>query len=368
MQQSSPVATQSQIPEPIGHETAIALLKSAITQQRIATAYLFTGRAGVGKHQAAMWFANELLQAESKPVRSAIHPNLLHVEPTFNHEGKLYTLPEATAQKIPHKGTQIRIEQVRQLSADLQRKPLYAKRSVVIVDKAETMAEAAANALLKTLEEPGGNVLILVVNQIDRILPTIISRCQVVSFYPLTEVEMGQALEGMPQCLQYSELIEFGQGSPGQVIGAYRQLQALQVAGFTGVVTGTISECFLAAKQVCELDMTLQQWLLDWWQVTLWNRTHSTELLQNLENARRYLKQNCSPQSVWEIAFLKLRSTHRLWEVPEVEIVPEVIPEVEIEVAAKQPKQPKEAKKLERKQKTPTVVKEVEVVQRGLFD
>ena len=353
----------------LGNSAATSLLRSAIEKHRIAPAYIFTGRPGIGKHQTALWFANTLLQVEGKPIRGTVHPDLMSVEPTFNHEGKLYTLQEATAQKIPHKSAQIRIEQVRQLTADLQRKPLYAKRSVAIVDQAELMTEAATNALLKTLEEPGGSVLILVVNQIDRILPTIISRCQVIPFYPLNPVQMQQALElALPQCLECPELLEFAQGSPGQAIGAYHQLQSLQLAGFSCTHnTGTVSECFQVAKQVCALDQSLQQWLLDLWQVMLWKRHQSPDILQALEQAKRYLKQNCSPQSVWENVFLKLRNTHSRWEIPEVAVVPESVVEVETKVLPKST-EVKEKRAIDKNaKKSQSVVAEV-VKQPGLFD
>jgi DNA polymerase-3 subunit delta' len=161
-----------------GQERAIRLLRGAGEDGHPAHAYLFSGPRGVGKYKTAKAFAVFLLMpadhadpgAVARRVEHEVHPDLIMIEP----EGK-----------------QILIDQVRTLLHELNLKPVEAERKVVIVDDAESMNTAAANALLKTLEEPPGQaVLILVSCEPERLLPTIVSRCHQVRFRPLRPDEI----------------------------------------------------------------------------------------------------------------------------------------------------------------------------------
>ncbi len=153
-------------------------MRKCLNEKRIAHAYLFAGPRGIGKHTCAKLFAAELLSLE-RPEKSQetlrralheIHPDLLMMEP----EGRF-----------------ILVEQVRELLRELSVKPLEGGHKVAIVDDAEAMTREAANALLKTLEEPPGEtVIILISSQPEMLLPTIISRCYRVDFQPLRAEEI----------------------------------------------------------------------------------------------------------------------------------------------------------------------------------
>ncbi len=132
----------------------------------------------MGKHKTAKVFAASLLTppgcedpaALARRVQHEVHPDLVMIEP----ESK-----------------QLLIDQVRGLVHELSTKPVEAERKVAIIDDADTMNAAAANALLKTLEEPPGQtVLVLVSCEPERLLPTIISRCYQVRFRPLRPEEI----------------------------------------------------------------------------------------------------------------------------------------------------------------------------------
>ena len=93
-------------------------------------------------------------------------------------------------------GTQIRIDQVRELWRDIQLRPFSAERRVYLIWDAETMPDVVQNALLKSIEEPPGHaVVILVCAQPHRLLATVRSRCETVRFAPLAAAEVATALE-----------------------------------------------------------------------------------------------------------------------------------------------------------------------------
>ncbi|PSB42110.1 DNA polymerase III subunit delta', partial [Chamaesiphon polymorphus CCALA 037] len=172
----------------VGQTQAVEILTRSIVKQRLAPAYLFYGADGIGKSLAARCFIESIFCHEVPENQQALikqklhqgnHPDVLWVAPTYNHQGKLYSAAEATAAGIKRKTPpQIRIEQIRDISRFLARPPLLGDRSVIAIEQAETMPEAAANALLKTLEEPGKATIIAIASSVESLLPTIVSRCQ----------------------------------------------------------------------------------------------------------------------------------------------------------------------------------------------
>ena len=100
---------------------------------------------------------------------------------------------------------------------------------MVVMEAAQTMAEGAANALLKTLEEPGQATIILLAPGPQALLPTLVSRCQTIPFGRLGPEEMAAVLTrvGRAEVLNYPQILAMAQGSPGQAIEAYQQLEAI---------------------------------------------------------------------------------------------------------------------------------------------
>lgn len=150
-----PLPINSPFDAVVGQSQAIALLKAAIQRNRIAPAYLFAGTSGVGRSKTASAFAEILLgdRKSAHRLSDRNHPDLLWVEPTYLDKGKMLTAKEADAAGLKRRALpQIRIEQVREISEFVSRSPLECQRSVVILEEAQSMAESAANSLLKTLE------------------------------------------------------------------------------------------------------------------------------------------------------------------------------------------------------------------------
>ncbi|HNT52403.1 MAG TPA: DNA polymerase III subunit delta' [Candidatus Syntrophosphaera sp.] len=199
-----------------GQSGALQVLQTALEHDRIAQAYLFHGGDGVGKFTAALYFGmalNCLAKSEFRPCGvcnncrrfSAFdHPDLIYLFPTpnwpFSADGE-FKKEEDYAQYrayIKNKiaspwqefwfsaSCEIRVDSVRQLIRRLELSAFEASYRICIIENADAMNTATANALLKTLEEPPpATVLILTTERLASLLPTIVSRCQPVYFQPV---------------------------------------------------------------------------------------------------------------------------------------------------------------------------------------
>ena len=160
----------------IGQPKVREFLRSCVSSDRVSHAYLFCGPAGSNKTQAAYAFARAILcegdtcadcegctsQACRHIVRKA-HPDV--------H----YLAPEGAQGYV--------VDQIRDVMADTLLAPIQAKRKVYIIDRVDLLGTAAANAFLKTLEEPPSDVVLILLGRTrESVLPTIVSRCQVVPF------------------------------------------------------------------------------------------------------------------------------------------------------------------------------------------
>lgn len=309
----------------IGHRQAVELLEQAVCQDKVAPAYLFVGPSGVGRKIAARAFST-LLLAQGQPdaqlpnlekrLLAGNYPDFLWVQPTYLNRGKRVTAAEAAAAGIERKTPpKIRIEQIRDITEFLSRPPLEASRSVVAIEDAATMTEVAANALLKTLEEPGRATLILMAPSTDSLLPTLVSRCQRISFSPLAPAEVAQILrqQGYAEILENPTLLAIAQGSPGQAIFAWKQLQSIPAELLQNLSQPPRSplRALELAKEVDKiLEAPTQLWLLDYlqhcyWQDFLAGKRRNSPLPQ-LEKARHCLLAYVQPRLVWEVALLSL--------------------------------------------------------------
>ncbi|MFM1843164.1 MAG: hypothetical protein RLZZ490_1906 [Cyanobacteriota bacterium] len=311
----------------LGQNQAVALLQQAITQNRIAPAYLFVGPEGVGKRLAAKAFAEELLmgsldelelQQRQKRFFAGNHPDLLKLEPTFQHQGKLLTAAEADQAGLKRRSPPlIRVEQIREINRFLSRPPLEADRAIVLIEAAEAMNEGAANALLKTLEEPGRATLILLAPSIDSLLPTLVSRCQRIPFYRLSVTDIQAILTrlGRQELLNQPELLAIAQGSPGILFQAWEQLQALNPDLREKLQTPppTALAAFELAKLIDgNLDTAGQLWLVDYLQYHYWQGQQQRQWLDILEKTRKYLLTYVQPRLVWESTLLNFYQLAKL--------------------------------------------------------
>jgi DNA polymerase-3 subunit delta' len=305
----------------LGQPQAMELLERAIALRRIAPAYLFVGAAGIGRGLAAKYFCQCLLSLELREEKQTLmekrmsegnHPDLLWVQPTYQHQGQFLTAKEAETAGLKRKAPpQLRIEQIRQIIQFLSRPPLEASRAVVVIEDAQTMTEAAANALLKTLEEPGQATLILIAPSVDSLLPTLVSRCQRIPFYRLAPKAMKQVLQqtGYQDILQSPELLAIAEGSPGEAIAIFEQLKAIPSElrqSLTKLPKNPLKALELAKMIEQELDTQAQLCLLDYLQYFYGNKNHQKDLLKCFEKARQCLLSYVQPRLVWECTLLNL--------------------------------------------------------------
>ncbi len=158
--------------ELVGQERVASFLRRAVETGSASHAYLFAGPAGSGKRSAAMRLACALVCADGgcgtcracAAVKRGAHPDVVSVEPA------------GAASYL--------VEQLRdQLVPDMWLAPVESPAKVYIIQRAELLGESAANAFLKTLEEPPPSVtIVLLTDDLDALPPTIVSRCQVVRF------------------------------------------------------------------------------------------------------------------------------------------------------------------------------------------
>lgn len=169
----------------IGNETIKNILEENIKRNHITHSYLMVGIQGIGKKMIAKEYAKAILCLnEDKPCndcKSCIEFN------TDNNPDFLCVEPE---------GNSIKIEQVRKLQKQIQEKPVVSNRKVYIIDDADLMTKEAQNCLLKTLEEPPefASIILIGTNE-NSFLTTIKSRCMILHFNRLEDVEVKKYLE-----------------------------------------------------------------------------------------------------------------------------------------------------------------------------
>lgn len=320
----------------VGQGQAVALLAAALQQQRLAPAYLFSGPEGVGRRLGALRFLEGVISGgpEDAGLRRRLqagnHPDLLWVEPTYSDKGQLVPASQAAAAGISRKAPpQLRLEQVRGVSQFLARRPVEAPRCLVVIEAVEAMAEGAANALLKTLEEPGDGLLILLSAAPDRLLSTIRSRCQTIPFARLASADLELVLSRVPPPAvdpeadpdteappaDPPELLELAAGSPGALLAHRQQWRALprelppRCAALLAAPQGRVSpqEALALARDLSDaLEVEEQLWLLDWWQLRLWRQRPDPAQQRRLETLRRQLRAYVQPRLAWEVALLEL--------------------------------------------------------------
>jgi DNA polymerase-3 subunit delta' len=157
-------------------DEAVALLRRAVASDRVAQAYAFVGPPGAGRRLTALAFAKALVapgdgRAAARIDRGA-HPDVRVLAPT-------------PPEKNPKGPLAVRIEDIRALEHQAALRPVEAARKIFIIDDADRMTGATPQAFLKTLEEPPGHTVIVLILTHPRALPpTVLSRCQIVRFRP----------------------------------------------------------------------------------------------------------------------------------------------------------------------------------------
>jgi DNA polymerase-3 subunit delta' len=168
-----------------GHSKPIGILQNAMRHDRLAHAYLFHGMEGIGKHTVALTFA-KALNCRQKSF-DACDSCISCIKTDHKNHPDIEIIEAA--------GQFIRIDAVKNLQERMKFRPMEGRKRIVILIEADKLNNAAANALLKTLEEPShSNIIILITARPYQLPITILSRCQQIRFNPLQQEVVAELL------------------------------------------------------------------------------------------------------------------------------------------------------------------------------
>lgn len=230
----------------IGHEWAVELLDRSIRTGKVSHAYLFVGPSQIGKTTLAKVFARALLcQGEDVPCASCRACRLVQVD---RHPDVYLISPEKDS---------IKIEEIRELQRAIALSPVEGSHRVCVVSRFDVATRSAANCLLKTLEEPPAKViLVLTADRLEPLLPTILSRCQVLGLRQVPTGQIAAALRARGLINQRAQLLaHLAHGRVGWAIEASQDEQLLDrrdllLDGLKDLVEGGSAVRFAWAEQV----------------------------------------------------------------------------------------------------------------------
>ncbi len=195
---------------PVGNKKALSILQKSVKTNKVSHAYLFCGPEGVGKKLFALHFARILNCEKGDIMPCDTCGSCLKISKNVHPDVKI----------ISTESKQIKIDMIKEGRTFLLSPPFEGPYKLLLIDDAHKMNKAASNALLKTLEEPPSNsVIILITAYAKNLLSTIISRCINITFSNLNDSELKQVLTGLGyQDDMISEIIPLSEGSPAKAI------------------------------------------------------------------------------------------------------------------------------------------------------
>jgi DNA polymerase-3 subunit delta' len=267
--------------EIIGQEKSLALLRAALANNRLHHAYLFSGPEGVGKRTTALALAMALHCVQGRGdacgrcidcarIRNRNHPDIREIEP------------------LPGK-KEITIQQIREMEKDLQFRSFSGGRKVAILDPAVLLNQPSQNALLKTLEEPPkDSLLILIASSAGALLPTLRSRCLRLSFGPVPREALTDFLSSIKGLsIEEAQLLAaVSMGSPGVALAIHesesrevrrewgRRLAALSPGDYRGAMT--LAEALASDR---EGSLEFLRWVQSWYRDLLTQRLGQQDLV-----------------------------------------------------------------------------------------
>lgn len=305
----------------IGHEWAVELLAKAMEYGRIGHAYLLTGPEQIGKTTLARTFAQALncTADGSKPcgmcrsctlIAADRHPDVRLVLPEVSGRGKMT----------------LKIDAIRSLQQQLSLATYEAKYKVAILKRFDSATDGAANAFLKTLEEPPTKViLILTANDSDTLLPTINSRCRTVGLRPLSTSLIAHSLQTRWQVPadKADLLAHLADGRLGWAVQAAKDASPLKERGenlshLYAALGGNRAARFDLADKLTRkpelLPDTLRTWL-SWWRDVLFLAQNGRNLTLTNVDERPKLTE-FAPKITAEKALLCLQQTNQaIWQL-----------------------------------------------------
>ncbi|MDA3864797.1 MAG: DNA polymerase III subunit [Deltaproteobacteria bacterium] len=254
----------------IGHKRVISSLKSSWIQNRFPHSVLFSGPEGIGKKTIALNFSRMILSHGqqnadniSKRIEHRTHPDLIFIDLEWG---------------VKNPTSFIKIEAVRQLERRLKSGSYESNSLVIIIDPAEQMTRGAANALLKTLEEPPDGVFFFLIAVSPHRLPiTIRSRCQSYRFSPLSENDIFTSLSRSFSEKKPEDLQKIAEISGGRISRALKYLTSQDYNGLISmadqatetVLNGSLVSILNLADKLSHQDRELLSQFLSLFEINL---------------------------------------------------------------------------------------------------
>ena len=280
----------------VGHDSAVAGLKRAIAGGRLAHSYLITGPESVGKTTLALDLARAANCLRDAPpcgecrqcerISAELHPDVRLIRLGVARSGRARTL--------------ISIDQVREIQREASLRPFEGHRRVFVFEAAGRLSGEAANSLLKTLEEPPDDViLILLAPDAEAVLPTILSRCRQINLRPAPTEAIVELLRGSAQMDEgrIREVAAMAAGRVGWAVRAAEDTSLIQrvwdiLDTIETVVAAPITDRFEYAERLASrfsddregVYEELKIWL-SWWRDAFLTRHQKPEHVTNVSRA-----------------------------------------------------------------------------------
>jgi DNA polymerase-3 subunit delta' len=328
----------------IGQDRAVSLLERSLERAAIAHAYLLVGPRHVGKMTLALSLAQALnCTAEERPCGQC--PSCQRITQGNHADVQVIGLESGKAEETRSR-TEISIDQIREMQHSASLAPFEGEYRVYIIDRAELLSLEAANALLKTLEEPAGRVVFILLTSDEDGLPvTVVSRCQRLELTALAAAEVERALRERWQIEPPKARLlgRVSHGLVGWALTAASDEKVLEervqrLEKLISVISGGLESRFAYATEIAELFSRDRQkvreilglWL-EWWHDLMLVKLGNSESIINVDQAEKLkemaagynlrqirgfiadiqmaeeqLRQNVNPRLVLEVLILKL--------------------------------------------------------------
>jgi DNA polymerase-3 subunit delta' len=250
----------------LGQSHIVATLRDAAARGALHHAYLFVGQEGLGQEEMARWLAM-LANCEAEGERPCGACHTCHLTQSNANPDVLWVAPGDRS-----KVGRILLEQAQQIRSDVSRRPVIGKRKVVVISPADALTADAVNCLLKTLEEPPEYaILVLLASDTANVLPTILSRCQVLRFVPVPEPDLKAFLLANGADEETAgNVARLAQGRPEAALRLLREPALLAARADAIAWAGSVSRSALpdALKLAEDLRATNEggdiEWTLQW--------------------------------------------------------------------------------------------------------
>lgn len=253
----------------LGHEWAVDMLKQHVAKHTMRHAYLITGSPGLGKRSLALAFARSLT-CSAPPAPGEFCGECRNCR----QFGKMQH-PDLTLIQSESVGGMLKVEQIRELRKSVLLAPYQAPYRIVLLLRFEEANASAANALLKTLEEaPSKVILILTADNVEQLLPTIVSRCEVLRLRPLPVPRVDNFLRSKGADAEQAALLaHLSGGRPGYALNLLEDESALEfrrekLTEFANLLPASRVARFRYAEDLAKDKETFRKTLMLW--LSLW--------------------------------------------------------------------------------------------------